>query len=487
MKKRLYKVLAAVLIAVLFLEIGGVTLEASAAQKDTATTTVEKKTTGKDVLSASEIFEKCSSACVEIRVTDSCGAVYIGSGFFVGKYNVITNQHVIDNASKLQVFAIDGTEYTLTSIYGIDEKLDLALLRVKEKNKNYMKFAEETPKTGETVYSIGNPVGVTGTFVRGMVSNDNRRSDRLVSGQKYFQLDMPSGKGIGGAPVINEKGEAAGVMCLTVPSGQNMNLAIVPESVNKFLSGLKKKDRISLADYYEQHKDGLVTPNAIDLIKESSYTNTAAVYDGEYEELSPEEIYNQTVPGVVRVFVYTKMFGQFINSGGGTGFFAEPDKVVTNYHIVRDFSPVTTMVCDYVGNIYEVTDITLGNAYNDTAILTVNLVKSVEGGEDFKPTILHLDKEYVPAPGEEIYAIGNPQNYDYTFSNGIVSIPSAKLDGVEYTVHCAATSPGSSGGVLLNRFGDVIGITNMMVLVCENMSCSVKIKYAVDLLSKKAA
>ena len=475
MKKKLFGSVALCLALIMCISLAGGAVPSSAASKaDKKVVAVETPA----ALTATEIFEKCSPAVVEIKVTDSCGAVYVGSGFFVGKYNVLTNAHVIANASKLQVFSIDGTEYTLKSIYGINDEYDLALLRVKEKNKNYLKIAEANGRTGETVYTIGSPVGVTGSFMRGMVSNEKR----VVDNQNYVQLDIPSGKGIGGGPALNEQGEVMGVMCLTVPSGNCMNLAIRIETINKFLSNLKKKDRITLEDYYEKNKDGLVEANGINIVEKKSYKNTSAVFDGVLEELDPETLYDEAVKGIAQVQCYS-WFGSIpVASAGGTGFFVKYDTVITNYHIVAKYNPNSTLVYDYSGASYEVTDIILGDAKNDVAILKVSLYQAAEGREDFKPTMLHLNPEYIPAPGEEVYAIGNPQSYSFSMSKGMVSIPTAQLEGTDYLVHFAATSPGSSGGVLLNRYGEVIAITNMIVLVCENMSCSVQIKYAADLL-----
>ena len=477
MKKKLFRSVAVVLALIICISLAGGAAPASAASKTSKK--VEAIETPK-ALTATQIYEKCSPAVVEIKVTDSCGAVYIGSGFFVGKYNVLTNAHVIANASKIQVFALDGTEYTLKSIYGLRDDYDLALLRVAEKNKNYLKIAETNGKTGETVYVIGNPVGVTGSFMRGMVSNEKR----ILDSQSYVQLDIPSGKGIGGGPALNEQGEVIGVMCLTVPSGNCINLAIRIETINKFISNLKKKDRISLKDYYEQNKNGLVEANGINLVEKESYKNTAAVFDGVLEELDPVALYDEAVKGIAQVQCYS-WFGNIpVATSGGTGFFVKYDTVITNVHIVEYSNAKSVTVYDHAGNAYEVTDIILGDAKYDVAVLKVQLYKAAEGGEDFTPTMLHLNSDYIPAPGEEVYAIGNPQSYYFSMSKGMVSTPTAQIDGVDYTIHFAATSPGSSGGVLLNRYGEVIAITNMMVLVCENMSCSVQIKYAVDLLKK---
>ncbi len=488
-KKRLFGSLAAVMAVIICFTVAGGATAASAATKSSKSKTVteeaadskdSKKKAAENTLSGTEIFKKCSPACVEIKITDSCGAVYIGSGFFVGKYNVLTNQHVIENASKIEVLAIDGTAYTLKSIYGIDEEKDLALLRVKEKNDAYLKISGTHSEVGDVVYSIGNPVGVVGTMIRGMVSFEERKTKT----QSFVQLDIPSGKGIGGAPVINGQGKVVGVMCLTVPTGNNINLAISADDVNAFLKGLTKKDRMSLKKYYESQKDGIVTPNAINLIEDTSFEYTSDVYDGVYEVLSPQQIYKECVEGLTQVFALDPLTGGYTT---GTGFFVRSDIVVTNEHVVSVRNPILLGVYDYVGNEYKVTEVYVNPDNTDVAVLKVELVKQTEGQEDFKPTILHIESEYIPASGEEVYAIGNPQGYLYTMSSGIISIPMVHLDRADHLVHSAPTSLGSSGGILVNKYGEVIGITNMLVNVCENMCFSIMIKYAENLIKQATA
>ena len=375
------------------------------------------------------------------------------------------------------MFAIDGTEYTLKSIYGISEEKDLALLRVKEKNDAYLKIADAYAEVGEVVYSIGNPVGVVGTMIKGMISF----SERKTKTQSFVQLDIPSGKGIGGAPVINTKGEAVGVMCLTVPSGNNINLAIGIDDVNSFLKGLTEKDRVSLKKYYKSQKDGLVTPNAVMFFDDTSFAYTSDKYEGEYDELSPQQIYKDCVEGLTQVFALDPFTGGYST---GTGFFVRSDIVVTNEHIVSVRNPSLLGVYDYVGNEYKVVDAYFNTDNTDVAVLKVELVKPMEGEENFKPTILHIDSEYIPASGEEVYAIGNPQGYLYTMSSGIVSIPMVHFERADHIVHSAPTSMGSSGGVLVNKYGEVIGITNMLVNVCENMCFSIMIKHANNLIKQ---
>ena len=456
-------------------------VEVQAAEKTLVAESSQSTKTKSDVYSATEVFKKASPAVVEVRVTDSKNQKYVGTGFFIGKYNILTNAHVIQNASKIEVFSIDGKEYTLSSIYKLDDKVDLAVLRVKEKNTKYLKFAAEESKVGDTIYAIGNPVGIIGAFLKGMVSN----SERIIDEVSYVQLDIASGKGLGGAPVLNERGEVEGVMCLTVPTANCVNMAIKLENITPFLDSMKKSDRIKLSKYYENNKNGLVEPNAVDLFDSTSFSYTSNIFEGVYDELSPEEVYNESVTAMVQVLGFLEFYGMgYLNTSEGTGFFISKDTVVTCAHVVEKSGPCVFAVYDYEGNYYEVKDIVAGKGDCDVALLKVELAERSEDGADFIPGTLELEKNYIPASGEEVYALGAPRGYTGTMSYGNTMIPQAIINGVDFIMHSAATSPGNSGGALLNRYGKVIAVTNMLLTTSEKMCLAVGADNIYDLLEK---
>ncbi len=455
-------------------------VEAQAAKKSTSAEMSESIKTESISYDATEIFEKASPAIVELKITDSYEQVYIGSGFFVGKYNILTNEHVIHNASKIEVYGIDGKEYTLTSIYKMDEKVDLAVLRVKEKNTQYLTFAEEESKVGDTIYAIGSPVGVTGAFLKGMVSAEKR----IFNEVSYVQLDIASGKGLGGAPVLNDRGEVEGVMCLTVPSANCINMAIKLENIKPFLADMKKSDRVSLAKFYKRNINGVVEPNSINLFDSASYSYTSDSFEGVYEELTPEEIYNESVTAMAQVYGFVSVFGGFLNTSSGAGFFIDENTVVTCAHVVKDYNTDMILIVDYKGNTYDVERVVAGEGDCDVAVLRVKLRETSKEGADFVPGTLRLGRDYIPASGEEVYALGDPRGYIGTMSQGNIMVPNVVIGGVDYMMHSAATSPGNSGGALLNRYGQVIAVTNMLITTSEKMCLAVNIDNISKLLKE---
>ena len=87
-------------------------------------------------------------------------------------------------------------------------------------------------QVGETVYAVGNPRGLEGTFSDGIIS-----SIRPVGTDKLIQITAPLFPGSSGGPVLNRRGEVIGVSVLTIRDGQNLNFAIP----SNYLKGLLSK------------------------------------------------------------------------------------------------------------------------------------------------------------------------------------------------------------------------------------------------------
>lgn len=164
----------------------------------------------------SKIAEKCSPSVIQI--TTNLG---LGTGFFIEKGVVVTNYHVIKGASSISVQLGNGKEYKVDTILGYDENLDLALLSLPDIGTplTISKFA---PKTGDTAYAIGSPLGLDNTFTKGIISNASRLSDDV----KYIQTDTALSSGNSGGPLLNAFGEVIGINTMQYSEGQNLNFAL---------------------------------------------------------------------------------------------------------------------------------------------------------------------------------------------------------------------------------------------------------------------
>ena len=182
---------------------------------DESTLSVEKN------LSLVELFEKSEKGVVRIDVdkTDSMGERNsVGSGFIFDYFgNIITNTHVIDNASNSTVTFLDGSQYN-ASIVGMDKFTDIAVIKVLEEKPDYLHPLQigdsSTLKVGESVAAIGNPFGLSGSMTSGIVSQIGRllpSHDTGFSIPNVIQTDAAINPGNSGGPLLNMNGEVMGI------------------------------------------------------------------------------------------------------------------------------------------------------------------------------------------------------------------------------------------------------------------------------------
>jgi len=148
-----------------------------------------------------------------------------GSGFFVSEDGyIVTNNHVIDGASKILV-SQNGREKLEAELIGTDPRTDIALLKVKAKRSfPFVKFAHKKVRAGDWVVAVGNPFGLGGTVTAGIVSAMGR--DIGSGPYDFIQIDAAVNKGNSGGPAFNLNGEVIGVnTAIYSPSGGNVGIA----------------------------------------------------------------------------------------------------------------------------------------------------------------------------------------------------------------------------------------------------------------------
>jgi serine protease Do len=156
----------------------------------------------------------------------------LGSGFLISADGyIVTNNHVIEHADKVEVVADDGTTYG-AKVVGADKKTDLALLKVDGRSDfPFVKFGDKKPSIGEWVVAMGNPFGLGGTVTAGIVSAQGRN---IGSGpyDDYLQIDAAVNRGNSGGPTFNMSGRVIGVnTAIYSPSGGNVGIAFdIPAS-----------------------------------------------------------------------------------------------------------------------------------------------------------------------------------------------------------------------------------------------------------------
>lgn len=171
-------------------------------------------------------------------------ATGIGSGFIISADGyAVTNHHVINNASTVQVKTDDGKSYT-AKVVGSDEKTDLALIKLdSDKSFAYVTFADKPPRVGDWVVAVGNPFGLTGTATAGIVS---ARGRDIGTGpyDDFIQIDAPINKGNSGGPTFDTDGNVVAVnTAIFSPSGGSIGIGfgIPAETVKTVVAKLKDK------------------------------------------------------------------------------------------------------------------------------------------------------------------------------------------------------------------------------------------------------
>ncbi|MCQ2405915.1 MAG: S1C family serine protease [Oscillospiraceae bacterium] len=187
----------------------------------------------KTPMTAEQVYEKCSSAVFYIEVYDEWGYAFAsGSGFFLSSDGVaVTNYHVIDGASSALVITTDGKEYPVEFAYEFNSYEDWALIQVGGSDFNTLtKGNGFALKGGETVFTIGSPLGLQNTISQGIVSNPQR----VLDGLSYIQTSAPISHGSSGGALLNAYGELIGITSATFSDGQNLNLAIPIDYVTDY-------------------------------------------------------------------------------------------------------------------------------------------------------------------------------------------------------------------------------------------------------------
>ena len=158
----------------------------------------------------------------------------IGSGFIISSDGyIVTNGHVIEDSSDINVNLYDGSKYKAKMI-GVDKKTDLALLKINpSKELKYAKFGNSNlARIGDWAIVIGNPYGLGGSVSIGIIS---ARGRDIKNGQsdEYIQTDAAINKGNSGGPLFNSHGEVIGISsAIYSPSGGSVGIGFATPSSN---------------------------------------------------------------------------------------------------------------------------------------------------------------------------------------------------------------------------------------------------------------
>ncbi|VGO20375.1 S1C family serine protease [Pontiella sulfatireligans] len=157
----------------------------------------------------------------------------LGSGFFINKNGyLITNFHVIAGEKKISVTQFLQENQILRRVVHKDVEIvatapfhDLVVLKLNDFDTEITPviFApEEKLSIGETIFAIGNPLGLERTVTEGVISQTHRNFGGIL----YLQVDAPVNPGNSGGPLFNARGQVIGIINMGVPSMEGLNFAI---------------------------------------------------------------------------------------------------------------------------------------------------------------------------------------------------------------------------------------------------------------------
>src|SRR3984893_2685700 len=166
--------------------------------------------------------------------------IALGSGFIIdASGTIVTNNHVVGEAAKVEVTLQDNSKYT-ARIIGRDKRTDIAVLKIKaDKPLPHVSFGDSNAaQIGDWVVAVGNPFGLGGSVTTGIVS---ARGRDIHAGQfdDFLQIDAPINRGNSGGPTFDLKGEVIGInTAIYSPNGGSVGIGFaVPSNVAESVVG----------------------------------------------------------------------------------------------------------------------------------------------------------------------------------------------------------------------------------------------------------
>ncbi|MBR5170979.1 MAG: Do family serine endopeptidase [Muribaculaceae bacterium] len=177
-----------------------------------------------------------------------------GSGVIISPDGyIVTNNHVIDGAEKLEVTLNDNRQYNAT-VVGSDEKTDIALIKINAKDLHAITFGNsDAVKAGQWCVAVGNPFGFNSTVTAGIISAKARgMSDNSANNgiKAFIQHDAAVNPGNSGGALVNTAGELIGINTMIYSQTGNysgVSFAVPSNTVKKVITDIKQYGTVQRA------------------------------------------------------------------------------------------------------------------------------------------------------------------------------------------------------------------------------------------------
>ena len=213
----------------------------------------------------------------------------LGSGVIISSDGyIVTNNHVIEGAEKLEITLNDNSKYN-AKIIGTDPSTDLALLKVEAKDLQAIVFGDsDALKVGEWVLAVGNPFGFTSSVTAGIVSakarsvavDSSKRQNGTVDIESFIQTDVAVNSGNSGGALVNTDGHLVGINSMIYSqtgSYAGISFAIPVSIVSKVVNDIREFGSVQKAvlgiTYIELDADK-AKENGITATKEGIYVSS---------------------------------------------------------------------------------------------------------------------------------------------------------------------------------------------------------------------
>ncbi len=212
----------------------------------------------------------------------------LGSGVIVDKNGfILTNNHVIKGADEIKVTLSDKREFK-GKVIGTDQKTDLAVIKIDAGNLPVVRLGDsDSLKSGETVFAIGNPFGLTQTVTAGIVSATGRANVGIADYEDFIQTDAAINPGNSGGALVNVKGELIGIntaIFSTTGGYQGIGFAIPSNMAKNVMDSLIKQGKV-----VRGWLGVSIQPLTDDLMKQFNLRDSSGVLVGDVVDDSPAE------------------------------------------------------------------------------------------------------------------------------------------------------------------------------------------------------
>lgn len=278
-----------------------------------------------------QVAQKLRAAVVSITISKARGyeidrarkrrspaPQYYGSGLIIDRQgHILTNNHVVDEALRIQVTLADGSNFP-AEIVGQDPETDLSLIRVVADDRidahNVAHLGDsDSVQVGDWVMAVGSPFGLNHTVSVGVISAKGRRLDTILgdaappSFQDFLQTDASINPGNSGGPLVNMNGQVVGINTAYNPAAPGIGFAIPINLAGRIVGELRSHGKV-VRGYLGVYPQDLTQ----DLSEALRISSSGGVLVGEVEPDSPAEH-----GGLVRGDIILKFSGRSVLNTAG--------------------------------------------------------------------------------------------------------------------------------------------------------------------------